>query len=423
MRKNLKKALSLAAASVMAISLFAGCGGTDSSSESSSSSAETGSESASMSEESSAASSESASTSEESASTSSTSETSEYPEIDLNNTTVYGDVGPDGSVPGGLDDVMLTEEEKEQVREGNYKVAICYHQLDNQVNQSKLQACQAVLEDLNIEVVCVTDAQSDAVQEVDQLETALALEPDLLISMPYDVEVTKAAYQQYIDAGIPIVFMENAHADFVPGEDYVCVTNSDSYGNGMYAAHFLAQAIGYEGTVAMVYYDADFFTTNERDRAFRETMAEYYPDIEIVAEAGFTSIDVVGTVADGLFAQYPDVDGVYASWDIPAADVITSARAIGRDDLKVTGVDLGDDSAYMIANQDMYYGTGCPKATETGEIEGYAIACALLGKEIPTYLCSSSQPVCYDNVLEAYNICFNIDAPAEIAEAWESHQQ
>ena len=114
----------------------------------------------------------------------------EYPTIDFNNTTVYGDVGPDGSVPGGLEDVQLTDEEIQKVKDGNFKVAICYHQLDNQVNQSKLSACQEVLEELGIEVVAVTDAQSDAVKEVDQLETALALNPDALLSMPYDVEVT-----------------------------------------------------------------------------------------------------------------------------------------------------------------------------------------------------------------------------------------
>ena len=284
-----------------------------------------------------------------------------YEQIDFHNDKVWGDVGPDGSVPGGLDDVMLTDEEIQQVKDGNFRVAICYHQLDNQVNQSKLQATLDVFKELNIEVVCTTDAQSDANKEVNDLETALALKPDLLLSMPYDVEVTKAAYQQYMDAGIPVVFMENASKDFVAGKDYVCVTNSDSYGNGKYAAMLLADAIGYSGTVAMVYYDADFFTTNERDRGFRDQMANY-PNIEIVAETGFTSIDVVGTVADGLFAQYPDVDGVYASWDIPAEDVITSARSIGRTDLKVTGVDLGDNSAYMIANQDMYVGTACPKA-------------------------------------------------------------
>lgn len=346
----------------------------------------------------------------------------EYPTIDFNNTTVYGDVGPDGSVPGGLEDVQLTDEEIQKVKDGNFKVAICYHQLDNQVNQSKLSACQEVLEELGIEVVAVTDAQSDAVKEVDQLETALALNPDALLSMPYDVEVTKAAYQKYIDAEIPVVFMENASADFTAGEDYVAVTNSDSYGNGMFAAMLLAESIGYEGKVAMVYYDAAFFTTNERDRGFRETIEKYYPDIEIVAESGFTSIDVVGTVADGLFAQYPDIDGVYASWDIPATSVITSARAIGREDLKVTGVDLGDDSTYMIADQDMYVGASCPKAVETGKIEGYALACALIGKEIPTYLCSSVQPVSYDNVLEAYKSCFGVDAPDAVKEAWEAHQ-
>lgn len=76
----------------------------------------------------------------------------EYPTIDFNNTTVYGDVGPDGSVPGGLEDVQLTDEEIQQVKDGNFKVAICYHQLDNQVNQSKLSACQEVLEELGIEV-------------------------------------------------------------------------------------------------------------------------------------------------------------------------------------------------------------------------------------------------------------------------------
>lgn len=344
-----------------------------------------------------------------------------YEQIDFHNDKVWGDVGPDGSVPGGLDDVMLTDEEIQQVKDGNFRVAICYHQLDNQVNQSKLQATLDVFKELNIEVVCTTDAQSDANKEVNDLETALALKPDLLLSMPYDVEVTKAAYQQYMDAGIPVVFMENASKDFVAGKDYVCVTNSDSYGNGKYAAMLLADAIGYSGTVAMVYYDADFFTTNERDRGFRDQMANY-PNIEIVAETGFTSIDVVGTVADGLFAQYPDVDGVYASWDIPAEDVITSARSIGRTDLKVTGVDLGDNSAYMIANQDMYVGTACPKAVETGKIEAYVCAAKLIGKEVPTYLCSSSQPVCYDNVLEAYEICFQIEAPDAVKQAWESHQ-
>ncbi len=213
--------------------------------------------------------------------------------------------------------------------------------------------------------------------------------------------------------------MENVPTGFTE-DQYITMTNSDSYGNGKFAADILAREIGYSGKVAMVYYDADFFTTNERDRAFRETMAESYPDIEIVGEYGFTSIDVVGASADGMFAEHTDLKGVYASWDIPAEDVMASAQAVGLNDLVITTVDLGDNSATLIASDGMIKGVGCPKAVETGEIEGLAAACGLLGKDVPKYLVSASQAVARDNVLEAYQVCFNIDTPDMVKEAYDS---
>jgi ribose transport system substrate-binding protein len=348
--------------------------------------------------------------------------TSSYPPIDFNSTEVFG-VGPDGSAAGSIDDVMLTDEEKQQVRDGGFTAAFCYHQLDNQVNQTKLQATLDVLEDLNIEVLSTTDAQSDPDKLVDDLETTLALHPDVLFSMPYDPDVTAAAYRKFADAGTKIVFMENVATGFEPGTDYVTMTNSDSYGNGKYAADIMARELGYEGDVALIFYDADFFTTNERDRAFRETIENDYPDINIIAEYGFTSIDVVGESADALFAQHPDVDGVYASWDIPAEDIIASAKAVGKDDLIITTVDLGDNSAALIASNGMIRGSGVPRAAETGTIEGYAAACALIGKEMPTYLCSPSQAVARDNILEAYKICFGIDAPQAVVDAYNSAEE
>ena len=341
-----------------------------------------------------------------------------YEPVDFSGTEVFG-ISPSGDAAGSIDDVQLTEEEKETIRSGNYTAAFCYHQLDNQVNLSKYEATCAVLEDLNIKVVSTTDAQSNADKLVDDLETTLALEPDVLFSMPYDPDVTAAAYKKIVDAGTKIVFMENIPTGFTE-DQYVAMTNSDSYGNGKYAADILAREIGYEGKIAMVYYDAEFFTTNERDRGFKETMEASYPGIEIVDEYGFTSIDVVGASADAMFAEHPDLVGVYASWDIPAEDVIASAQAVGLNDLAITTVDLGDNSATLIASNGMIKGVGCPKAVETGTIEGLAAACGLLEKDIPKYLISASQPVARDNVLEAYNICFDIDTPEIVQEAYDS---
>lgn len=347
-----------------------------------------------------------------------TQDQNEYPPVDYSGEPVYG-VSPTGEKAGSIADVQLTEEEKEEIRAGNYTAAFCYHQLDNQVNISKYDATVRVLEDLNIKVLSTTDAQSDADKLVNDLETTLALAPDILFSMPYDPDVTAATYRKFVEAGTKIVFMENIPTGFT--EDmYVTMTNSDSYGNGKYAADIMAEKLGYEGTVAMVFYDADFFTTNERDRAFREAMAETYPNIEIVEEYGFTSIDVVGASADALFAQYPDIDGVYASWDIPAEDVMASAKANNREDVVITCIDLGDNAATIIARDGMIKGLGAPKAAETGEIEGLAAGCALIGKEIPKYIISASQAVSRENILDVYQVCYQIDTPDIVVEAYDS---
>lgn len=355
---------------------------------------------------------------EEKKETKSSGQSADYAAVDFSGTEVFG-ISPTGEKAGSIEDVQLTEEEKEKIRSGNYTAAFCYHQLDNQVNISKYDATVAILEDLNIEVLSTTDAQSNADKLVDDLETTLALKPDVLFSMPYDPDVTKAAYEKFVDAGTKIVFMENIPTGFTE-DQYITMTNSDSYGNGKYAADIMAREIGYEGKVAMVYYDAEFFTTNERDRAFRETMKKSYPDIEIVDEYGFTSIDVVGASADALFAEHPDVAGVYASWDIPGEDVMASAQAVGRDDLVITTVDLGDNSATLIASDGMIKGLGCPKAVETGQIEALAAACGLLEKEIPKYIVSASQPVARDNIMDAYKVCFNIETPKMVKSAYDS---
>jgi len=344
----------------------------------------------------------------------------DYAPVDFSGTAVHG-ISPSGEKAGSILDVQLTEAEKDQIRKGNYTAAFCYHQLDNQVNQSKLAATRAVLEDLNIRVLSVTDAASNPDKLVNDLETTLALKPNVLFSMPYDPDVTAAVYRKYVDAGIKIVFMENIPTGFSYDRgDYATMTNSDSYGNGKAAADIMAREIGYEGEVAMVIFDADFFTTNERDRAFRETMASTYPHIKIVGEYGFTNIDVVGASADALFAAYPKIKGVYASWDIPAEDVMASAQAVGRNDLIVTAVDLGDNSATLIAKNGMLRGVGNPKAVETGTIEGLAAGCALIGKKIPAYIVSASQPVARDNILEAYKICFNAPTPKAVVDAYNS---
>lgn len=275
-----------------------------------------------------------------------------------------------------------------------------------------------MLESWGIEVVSVTDANFDAATQTSQIESTMALDPDVLFVMPYDADACASA----LDANVKgtdtkLIFMENVATGYQAEKDYVGCASSDSYGNGKACADILAKEIGYKGTVAMMYYDLVYPVTNERDRGFRETIEKDYPDIEIVVESGFTDPNDTGTVADAILARYPDVDGVYASWDIPAEGMIASAESVGREDLIITCCDLGDTAAKSIATDGMIRGSGAPRSPEQGEAEALLAAYALLGKEMPsTFATPPALPVIQSNVLDAYEISYGVKAPEWLQE-------
>lgn len=356
----------------------------------------------------------------ESASAASDSETSESAsapaeEINLNPTTVEG-LGPNGE-PATLPSVLtLTDEEKQKLKEGNFTAAFVYHMQSNDHNQIKLAAAKAKLKELGVKVVSTTDANFNAQTLISNIESTMSLKPDVMIAMPVDPEVTASAFREVQKNGTKLVFMENIPNGFKPGEDYAALVNSDSYGHGKAAAQILAQQLGYKGEVAMVYYDMVFFVTNERDRGFKE-MIQKFPDIKLVAESGFADPNRVGEVADGLFANYPNVKGVYTSWDAPAESVIASAKSVGKNDVVITTVDLGINTARMIAEDGMIRGTTTARSVDQGVAEAMAAAYALLGKELPAYIVPPTLPVVKENVLEAFKLAYHKDAPPEVVES------
>ena len=345
----------------------------------------------------------------------------EYEKVNLNPTEVLGK-GPNGERAAAPSEFSLTEEEITQLKAGNYTAAFCYHIQSDQCNQTKVRAATELLESAGIKVLSVTDANFKAEKQIADIETTMALKPDVLFVMPIDPDATTETLKNVAASGTKIVFMENITNGLEAGKDYVGCVNSDSYGNGKVAADMMAQSIGYEGEVAMVYFDAAFYVTNERDRGFEETITNNYPDIKIVDKIGFADANKVGEVADALFANYPNIKGVYASWDIPAESVIASAKSVGRDDLIITTVDLGDNTARMIATDGIIRGTAAPRSWDQGLAEAMLACYGLLGKEVPSsYVCPPALPAMRENVIEAYKTTYHLDAaPDWLIEAYDS---
>jgi len=331
-------------------------------------------------------------------------------------------VGPNGEAPEGFDATTLTDDEVAKVKAGNFKVAIVMHYAGNDWSTAQVQGLESEFTRLGMEVVAVTDANFKPEQQVSDLETVLALEPDLIVSIPTDPVATAAAYAQARDAGVKLVFMDNVPDGFVGGEDYVSVVSADNKGNGVVSAHLLAKALGGQGEIGLVFHDAEFFVTAQRYEGFKETIA-LYPDITIAEEKGIGGPDFAGdaqAATTALLTKYPNLAGIWGVWDVPAEGIMAAARESGRPDLKIATEDLGTNVAIALAKDELIVGLGAQRPYDQGVAEARLGAASLIGKaDIPNFVALGALPVTHENVLEAWKTVYQVEAPDSISSVFK----
>lgn len=324
--------------------------------------------------------------------------------------------GPHGETATPATELSLTDEEIEEVKAGNYTAAISFHYGGNDWSSAQQKGLKDTFEKLGIEVTAITDANFSAEKQVSDLETIMAKKPDLLVSIPTDATSTADAYRRVAESGTKIVFMDNVPNNFTAGENYVSCVSADNYGNGVIAADLIGEALGGEGKIGVVYYDVDFFVTNQRLEAFEKEMAEKYPDIEIVSKLGFQDENGCDVVADAMITQHPDVQAIFAHWDVPCEGVLSALRAAGRNDILLSTIDLGNNVAKEIAAGNII-GLGAQLPYDQGVAEATLCAYALLGKEAPAYVAVPAKRVEKSNLLEAYEEVYHTEAPDSIKDA------
>ncbi|MCP1103688.1 ribose transport system substrate-binding protein [Aequitasia blattaphilus] len=323
---------------------------------------------------------------------------------------------PNGEVASPASELELTEEEKAQVREGNYTAAVALHYGGNDWSTSQVKGLTDTFAELGIKIVATTDANFSAEQQVSDIETIMAKKPDILVSLPTDATATADAYKKAAESGIKIVFMDNIAKGMKAGSDYVSCVSADNYGNGLIAADLIGEKLGGKGKVGVIYYEADYFVTNQRLEAFEAQMAEQYPDIEIVSKLGFTDENGCAEIADAMLTQNPNIEAIFAHWDIPAEGVLSALRAAGREDVYLSTIDLGNNIAKEIAEGNVL-GVGAQLPYDQGVAEATLAAYALLGKETPPYVAVAAKRVEKSNILEGYTDVFHVEAPDWLKDA------
>lgn len=325
--------------------------------------------------------------------------------------------GPHGEPPAKAEAAALTEAEVAKVKAMGATAAIVMHYGGNDWANAQLAGLKDEFGKLGIQVVATTDANFKPDKQVSDLETVMTRKPDLIVSIPTDPVATAAAYKKASAAGTKLVFMDNVPQGMTAGKDYVSVVSADNHGNGVVSAHLLAKALGGKGEIGVIFHEADFFVTKQRYDGFRTTIEQDYPDLKIVESKGIAGPDFAGdaqAAANAMLSKHADLAGIWAVWDVPAEGVMASARANGRTDLKIATQDLGKNVAIALAKNELVAGLGAQRPFDQGVTEARLAAAALLGKTVPPYIALGALPVTHDNVLEAWQQVYHVEAPADL---------
>jgi ribose transport system substrate-binding protein len=323
--------------------------------------------------------------------------------------------GPNGEKAASSDAVKLSDAEAAKIKAGKFKVGISMQTMNLDWSQLQVQGITDTLKKYGVEVIGTASAEYQVDKQIADIENTIQRHPDGIISIPVDGTATAATYKKVSQAGIKLVFMDNVPKGLKHPQEYAAMVSADSEGNGQIAAKVLASCVPKGGTVGLVNFGVDYFSTTERTKAVNDWLKKNRPDIKI-KQVAFTDPSKVGQIAGDFLTANPDVKGVFAVWDQPALDTLTSMRAQGIN-TPVTTVDLGLESAIEIAKGGPLKATGSQRPYDQGVAEAMAMMKALIGQTPPAWIGVQSLPVVQSNVLESYKTVFKKDPPPQLADA------
>lgn len=322
-------------------------------------------------------------------------------------------VGPNGETATLSAEVVVPEDSIETVRAAGYKAALLWHEQSDFVNAVTAGA-RDEFERLGIEVVATTSAGFDAAKQRSDIETSMAKEPNIILSLPLDPVTSAAAFKEARDSGVSLVFLSNLPAGYEHPKDYAAIVTDDLFQMGKQAADALAKAMGGKGTVGWIYHDADYYVTNQRDQAFKTTIENDYPEISIVAEQGISDPARAEEIANAMLLKNPDLGGIYVTWAGPAEGVLAALRANGNKTTRIVTLDLSEPVALDMVRGGNVAALVADEAYELGRAMAAAGVLKLLGKDVPPFVAAPAVTVTAETVAEGWKRSLNTDAPASV---------
>ena len=186
-------------------------------------------------------------------------------------------------------------------------------------------------EDLEVEIRSADDSNE---KQIDDIQYFVDNGFDMIIVSPNEADALTPTIKKVYDSGIPVVVFDRN----INGDSYTARIGVDDEGIGKQAAHYAIHMLGKGANAIEISGLPGSTPAANRQKGFNE---------EFTKEGGHVLASMPGNwkqedaepVVDSLLRIYSDVDLIYAHNDRMAIGASEVARKLGRDDIKIIGID------------------------------------------------------------------------------------
>lgn len=180
----------------------------------------------------------------------------------------------------------------------------------------------------------IRSAEDDSEKQIKDIKYFVDNGFDMLIIAPNEAEALTPVIRDVYKKGMPVIIFDRNINDTT----YTQHIGVDNVGMGRAAANYAKNLVSDSIRVMEIYGLRGSTPADERSRGFTEVITKEKGRIVARAEADWRK-EKAEIVAESLLRQHPDVNLIFAHNDRMAIGASEVAKAMGRKDIKIIGVD------------------------------------------------------------------------------------
>lgn len=191
---------------------------------------------------------------------------------------------------------------------------------------------------------------TDIESQINIVDAVLSENPDVLCLAAIDMNSCQAQLETAAENGIPVIVLDSG----IQSDLAQSVISTDNYQAGVEAAKRMGDALQESGTVGIMTHNSSTASSQERERGFREEMANHHPGITLL-ETDYESEETsVADIVKRTIEEHPELNGYFCTSGSVSEKVIDALKSSPDKEISIISFDLGKSQTAGIKDGTLY---------------------------------------------------------------------